>query len=141
MTFFEKLFLMGIKFTQKNFFLPLGYRGQFNRQDHTIRIRTHDLTKSRWVSDSVTRLGDLLDFGQVFKINLPKSPSFLGIFVKVSKYIIFLVKSFLGNFYGHLAIIFWSHWSVSFNCASYFNFSSIGILCFIFPVSFSLFLS
>ena len=42
-------------------------------------------------------------------INLPKSPTFLGIFVKVSKSIIFLVKSFLGNFYRHLAIFFWSH--------------------------------
>ena len=39
-------------------------------------------------------MGDLLDFGQLFK----------AIFVKVSKSIIFLVKSFLGNFYRHLAI-------------------------------------
>ena len=31
-------------------------------------------------------------------INLPKSPTFLGIFVKVSKCIIFIVKSFLANF-------------------------------------------
>ena len=56
---------------------------------------------------SMTRLGDLLDFGQVLKplaaINLPKSPTFLGIFVKVSKSIIFLVTSFFGNFYRHLA--------------------------------------
>ena len=28
----------------------------------------------------------------------------------VSKSIIFLVKSFLGNFYRHLAIFIWSHW-------------------------------
>ena len=88
---------MGIKFTQKNFFLPLGYRGQFNRQDHTIRIRTRDLTKSRWVSDSVTRLGDLLDFGQVFKINLPKSPSFLGIFCKGVKIYNFSSKIIFGQ--------------------------------------------
>ena len=57
---------------------------------------------------SVTRLGDLLDFGNFLKplaaINLPKSPTFLGNFVKVSKSIIFQVKSFLGNFYRHLAI-------------------------------------
>ena len=32
------------------------------------------------------------------------------IFVKVSKSFIFLVKSFLGNFYRHLAIFIWSHW-------------------------------
>ena len=28
----------------------------------------------------------------------------------MSKSIIFLVESFLGNFYRHLAIFFWSHW-------------------------------
>ena len=31
-------------------------------------------------------------------------------FIKVLKSIIFPVKSFLGNFYRHLAIYFWSHW-------------------------------
>ena len=59
----------------------------------------------------MTRLGDLLDFGKFLKplatLNLPKSPTFLGIFVKVSKSIIFLVKQFLGDFYRHLAIFFW----------------------------------
>ena len=63
---------------------------------------------------SVTRSGNLLDFGHFLKplaaIYLPKSPTFLGIFVKVSKSIIFIVKSLLGNFYWHLAIFFWSHW-------------------------------
>ena len=42
-------------------------------------------------------------------INLPKSPTFLDIFVKVSKAVLFLVKSFLGNFNRLLAIFFWSH--------------------------------
>ena len=41
------------------------------------------------VHSSVTRLGDLLDFGQLFKplatINLPKFPSFLGNFCKCVK--------------------------------------------------------
>ena len=37
-------------------------------------------------------------------INLPKSPTFLGIFIKVSKYVTFQMKSFWGNFYSHLAI-------------------------------------
>ena len=36
-------------------------------------------------------------------INSPKSPTFLGIFSYGSKSLIFLVKSFLGNFYRHLA--------------------------------------
>ena len=39
-------------------------------------------------------------------INLPNLPHS---FVKVSKSNIFLVKSFLSNFYRHL-VIFWSHW-------------------------------
>ena len=32
-----------------------------------------------------------------------------AIFVKLSKSSIFLVKSYLGNFYAHLAILIWSH--------------------------------
>ena len=52
----------------------------------------------------VTRLGDLLDFGQ--QLVCPNLPHSLEIFVKVSKSVIFLVKSFLGNFYRHLAIFF-----------------------------------
>ena len=43
-------------------------------------------TLSTYLSNSVTRYGDLLDFGQVFKAfgnnYLPKSPIFLGIFCK-----------------------------------------------------------
>ena len=47
----------------------------------------------------------------------------------MSKYIIFLVKSFLGNFYRHLVIFFWSHccW-VSANPFRYKLFIS---LCFV----------
>ena len=48
---------------------------------------------------SVTRLGDLLDLGQLFKA-----------FGNVCKgFFKFLVKSFLGNFNRHLATFFWSH--------------------------------
>ena len=46
----------------------------------------------------------------VVTIILPKLPTFLGIFVKVSKSLIFLVKSFLGNFYRNLVTFYWSHW-------------------------------
>ena len=42
-------------------------------------------------------------------ISLPKTPTFLGNFLEVSKYLIFLVKSFLGNFYRHLATFHRSH--------------------------------
>ena len=52
------------------------------------------------IATSVTRLGDLLDFGQVLKplttINLPKSPTLLCNFLKVAK---------IFNFYS--TIIFW----------------------------------
>ena len=63
---------------------------------------------------NVTRLGDLLDCGQLFKAfadNLicPNLPHSLAIYVTVSKSFIFLVKSVLGNFYRHLAIFYWSH--------------------------------
>ena len=51
---------------------------------------------------SVTRSGNLLDFGQ--QLICPNLPHSLAIFVKVSKSIIFLVKSFLGKFYRQLAI-------------------------------------
>ena len=43
---------------------------------------------------------------------LLKLPTLLGNFSKCAKSFIFLVKSFLGNFYRHLAIFFWSHCSV-----------------------------
>ena len=63
---------------------------------------------------SVTRLGDLLDFGQLFKafgkqLLCPNLPHSKAILVKVSKSLIFQVKSFLGNFNRHLAIFFWLH--------------------------------
>ena len=62
---------------------------------------------------SVTRLGDFLEFGQLFKAfgnNLfPQISHILRQFLwRCLKSIIFLVKSFLGNFYRHLAILFWS---------------------------------
>ena len=39
----------------------------------------------------------------------PNLPHSYAIFIKALKSIIFPVKSFLGNFYRHLAIFFWSH--------------------------------
>ena len=59
------------------------------------------------VAFSVTRLGDLLDFGQLCKAFGNNS---YAIFVKASKSFIFLVKPFLSNFYRHLANFIWSHW-------------------------------
>ena len=45
----------------------------------------------------------------VVKIILPILPTFLSIFLKVSKSFIALVKSFLGNFYRLLATFYWSY--------------------------------
>ena len=62
----------------------------------------------------MTRLGDLLDFGQVLKllatINLPNSLTFLGKFVKVSKSIIFSSEIiFAGTFTDIWRFFIWSH--------------------------------
>ena len=62
---------------------------------------------------SVTRMGDLLDFGQLFKplaaLNWPKSSTFLGNFCKGVKIYQSSSEIILGNFDRHLAIFFWSH--------------------------------
>ena len=62
---------------------------------------------------SVTRSGDLLDFGQLFKAfgnNLFGQIShILRHFFKDVKIDHFSSESILGNFYRHLAIFFWSH--------------------------------
>ena len=62
----------------------------------------------------MTILGNLLDFGQIFKalatINLPKSTTFLSNFCKGVKIFNFSSEIILGNFYGHLATFHWSHW-------------------------------
>ena len=40
----------------------------------------------------------------------PDRPHFWATFVKMLKSFMFLVESFLGNFYRHLATFYWSHW-------------------------------
>ena len=47
---------------------------------------------------------------QLFYPNLPHS---WAIFVNVSKSLIFLLKSFLGGVYRHLATFYWSHWQLA----------------------------
>ena len=60
---------------------------------------------------SVTILGDLLHFGQLFKDCgnnfLAQIAPILGNFCKGVKIFIFLVEFFLGNFYRHLATFYW----------------------------------
>ena len=67
------------------------------------------------IANNVTRLVNLLDFGQLFKAfghNYFAQISYIlrQFLEKVSKSLIFLVKSFFGKFYRHLAIFYWSHW-------------------------------
>ena len=86
------------------------------------------------LSMSVTRFGVFCTLGNFLKpladIKLPKSPTFLGNFCKG-------VKSFLGNFYRHLAIFFWSH-SLSMSFSLYLLPFSILQIIIIHPHSLSL---
>ena len=66
------------------------------------------------VGSSVTRFGDLLHFGQLFKAfgnnYFAWIAYILSDFCKGVEIFHFLVKSFLCNFYRHLVTFFWSHW-------------------------------
>ena len=69
-----------------------------------------------YIGSSVTRLGELMHFWKLFKrvatIILPKLPTFLGNLSEGVKIFHFSSESFLGNFYRHLVIFYWSHWYV-----------------------------
>ena len=67
------------------------------------------------VAIRVTRLGNLLDFGEVLKplarINLPKSKTFLGgNFCKVVKVYPFSSEIIFGQHIKTFGDFFWSHW-------------------------------
>ena len=57
---------------------------------------------------------DFLHFGQLFKAcgnnYFTQLASIIRQFLKRCQNLIFLVKSFMGKFYWHLATFFWSHW-------------------------------
>ena len=81
--------------------------------------------KNRWAS-SVTRIGRFIGIWVTFQslwqqLICPNILHSLAIFEKVSNYIIFVVKSFLGNFYRHLATFYWSHWFPSIKLSFTFN--------------------
>ena len=70
---------------------------------HNIQTFTH--ARSLSLTSSVTRSGDLLDFGPLLKLwQQLFSPTFLGNFCKGVKIHHFCRNSFLGNIYRHLAI-------------------------------------
>ena len=62
---------------------------------------------------SVTRLGDLLHFGHVFKAwgnnYFAQISHILGKFCKVDKIFHFFSEIFFGNYCRHLATFYWSH--------------------------------
>ena len=77
-------------------------KGWVNKND--VRIEQRERKKQK---ESVTWLDDLLNFGQLFKAcGNNYFAQIAHIFVNVLKSFIFLVKSFLGYFYGHLATFF-----------------------------------
>ena len=80
------------------------------------RKKRIELANSCWIKvvrNQCDQIGWLLHFGQLFKVYgnnyLAKISHILGHFAKELKSFIFLVKSFLGNFYRHLATFNWSH--------------------------------
>ena len=62
--------------------------------------------------DQIWRFIGLWASIKCFWHHLPKSLTFLWNFCEGIKIYHFLVKSFLGKFYRHLEIFFWSHWLV-----------------------------
>ena len=87
-------------------------------------IPTIGVTNSHWPSSQPVwpdwaifwTLGTFLK--PLATINLPQSSPFLSIYCKVVKIIHFSSETILGNFYRHLAIFIWSHWSQP-TCAIY----------------------
>ena len=64
------------------------------------------------------QIGQFLHFGQSFKVGgnnyfTQITHIVMRFIVKVLKSFIFLVESFLGNFFKHWAIFIWSHWHLS----------------------------
>ena len=70
---------------------------------------------NQWVVTSVTRLGDLLHFGQLFKAcgnnYYPNRPHFRQFWWRWCNLSFFCWNHLLGNFYRHLATFYWSHWT------------------------------
>ena len=64
-------------------------------------------------SDNVTRLDDLLHFGQLFQASgnnfYAQITHILGNFCKGVQIFYFSSKIMFGNFYRHLATFYWSH--------------------------------
>ena len=95
-------FLRAMNFLQfYNFFSCDKYRRQ-------ILNRTADDTWAVWPDwVNYCTLGNFSK--PMATIILPKLPTLLGNFLKMTKSFMFPVESFLGNFYRHLVTFYWSH--------------------------------
>ena len=73
-----------------------------------------DIDMLSHAENSVTRLGDFLHFGHLFKYcgnnYFAQIAHILGNSCKGVKIFHFLVESYLGNFFRHLATFYGSHW-------------------------------
>ena len=97
------------KFHSKSNYFLLWLRTQI----FTLSLGTYKHSMFLSLSSKCDQIGQFIGlYGNFSKllatINSPKSSTFLAIFVKVLKSLIFLVKSFFGNFYRHLATFYWS---------------------------------
>ena len=88
----------------------------FNRYKNT-QIRKDTIGRQSLHSSSVTRLGDLLDFGQILQslwqqLFCLNHPHFKAIFKGV-KIFHFSSEIIFRPFYRHLAIFYWSHYTAA----------------------------
>ena len=81
-----------------------------------IRYRYSCRREAAFGQEQCDQIGRFIELWATFQciwkqLICPNPPHSEAIFVKVSKSLIFLMKSFLGNFYRHLALFIWSRWS------------------------------
>ena len=74
---------------------------QTNDTWHTYKVSKHQCEQIGWILGNFSK--------PVAKISLPKSPIFLGNFCKGVKIVNFSGEIIFGNFYRHMATLYWSH--------------------------------
>ena len=92
--------------------VPVGERQLFSSVG--AKLRMDKVKEEIFAVSSVTRLGDLLHFGQLIKacgtIILSKSPTFLGNFCKGVKIFHFSGEIIFGQLLWTIGNFYWSHW-------------------------------
>ena len=103
------------RYLKNNFLISRNCRGYcFGQLLKNLGLLFHFKIWSRWTWQQCDQIGRFIwaTFRSLWQqVVCPNLPHSQAIFVKVSKSLIFLVKSFLGNFYRHLANFYWSHWT------------------------------